>query len=555
MPQLNVIPVVEESIRQTGMQSGDGTIGASFVQALSFLVRTGDLIPPWWSKQRDKELHRLTKESNHLSGLFYLATTKLANIPMSFRAKDPTITAHVDEAISFTQRIQYASEFGEGLRLAMKKFIYDYMVFDNGAFLEIIGAGDPVGPIEGQPISVRHLDSTKCVRTGDPIYPVRYMARDAKWYRYHFTRVILMSQQPSGLQNMNSVGFGAASRCYEVAQVLRDQIQYKLEKMGSRPTSQIITAKGMETPQVVKAFMMAEELMNQLGLQRYAKNVILAGQDVEVGKIDLNNFEPFDEQIGTLMAMFSLAYIIGLDIRDIWPITGAKASDQIANMKARGRLPADFIGDVKQQADYKLCPPYLETHFDFQDDDEDMQRANIQDIRSRRVQRLMEGEAIDPEGQRRMLLADGDITREEFVRLQHADGKMEDGTSLGTLFYSPDPLVRALTTVVGFEFPTVFEENEPKEIKLAIQHSKARGYELLAATRSVSQKRKAQQSVAALDWLESEYDMMLMINAREALAEEQVEQQDNEEGSEDNAEDGEPDESEGRASDVRNAQD
>ena len=64
-----------------------------------------------------------------------------------------------------------------------------------------------------------------------------------------------------------------------------------------------------------------EELMNQLGLQRYAKQVVLAGDDIEVSKIDLNNFEPFDEQVGTLMAIYSLAYIIGLDVRDIWPIT------------------------------------------------------------------------------------------------------------------------------------------------------------------------------------------------------------------------------------------
>ena len=518
----NVIPLIDETIDMTAKVSSDGGLSPNIIQALSYVITTSSLIPPWWSKARDQQLHRVTKQSGHLSGLFYLATTKLSNIPLVFRAKDPTIISHVEEAERFTQQMYYVSEFGEGLRTSMKKFIYDYLVYDNGAFIEIIGAGDPAGPIEGRPLAVRHLDSQRCMRTGDPIYPIRYEGEDGKWYKFHFTRVIFMSQQPSGLARMNGVGFSAASRCFEIAQVLSDQLQYKLEKMGARPQSQIVAAKGMEAQQVIKSFMIAEELMNQLGLQRYAKQVVLAGPEIDIKKIDLNNFEPFDEQVGTLMAIYSLAYIIGLDVRDIWPVTGAKASDQIANMKARGRLPADFTADFKQQGDYKICPPYLEIHFDFQDDDEDMQRANIRDIRSRRVERLAQGDAIDDEGQRRMLLEDRDITREEFIRLQYANGKLENGIPVATLFYTTDPLIRALCTIEGFETPTVFADNDPEQIKTAIQLSLVSVYELLARTSSISQRRKAESALAALEWLEGEYNMMLMIQAREALAEERV---------------------------------
>ncbi len=522
MPRTNVIPLIDESVNLTAKVSADGGMAPSVVQALSYVITTSSLIPPWWSRSRDTELHRVTKQSGHLSGLFYLATTKLSNIPLVFRAKDPTVIAHVEEAEKFSQQMYYVSEFGEGLRVALKKFIYDYLIYDNGAFMEIIGPGDPSGPIEGRPLSLRHLDSTKCTRTGDPIFPVRYQGEDGQWYKFHFTRLVSMSQQPSGLARMNGVGFSAASRCFEIAQVLSDQLQYKLEKMGARPQNQIIVAKGMEVTDVVKSFMIAEELMDQLGLQRYAKQIVLAGSDIAIDKIDLNNFEPFDEQVGTLMAIYSLAYIIGLDVRDIWPVTGAKASDQIANMKARGRLPADFTADFKQQGDYKICPPYLEIIFDFQDDDEDMQRANIRDIRSRRVERLAAGDAIDSEGQRRMLLSDGDITREEFIRLQHSDGKLENGIPVATLFYTSDPLIRALCTIEGYETPTIFADNEAEIIKPAIQTSLVRVYELLAHTTSVSQKRKAESALAALEWLEGEYDMIIMLQAREAAAEERV---------------------------------
>lgn len=518
MAVANVIPLIEEEVNLTAVQEGDNFQGL-LAGAMSYLISTSELIPPWYSRTRDIALHRVTKQSNHLSGLFYLATTKLANIPMKFVAKDPTIISHVTEAENYTQQIELVSEFGAGFRQAMKKFIYDYLVYDNGAFMEIIGPGMANGPIEGKPIGLRHLDSTRCVRTGDPIYPVRFQGEDNKWYKFHFTRVIMMAQQPSGLMQMNGVGFSAASRCYEIAQVLGDQIQYKLEKMGTRPTNQIIVANNMEVADVTKAFLIAEELMSNLGLKIYKKQVILAGQDIEVDKIDLNNFEPFDEEVGTLMAMYALAYIIGLDIRDIWPITGAKASDQIANMKARGRLPADFTADFKQQGDFKICPPYMEIRFDFQDDDEDMQSANIRDIRSRRIERLTNTSAIDAEGQRRMLLADGDITREEFIRLQYAEGLTENGQPIAVCFFSTDPLIRALCTIEGFDEPTIFTDNDPEQIKAAVQRSKTRVLELLATTRSISQRKKAELAWAALDWLEGEYDIIMMANVREAAAE------------------------------------
>jgi len=124
-----------------------------------------------------------------------------------------------------------------------------------------------------------------------------------------------------------------------------------------------------------------------------------------------------------------------------------------------------------------------------------------------------------PEGQRRMLLADGDITREEFVRLQYSEGLTENGQPIAVCFFSPDPLVRALCTIEGFEEPTIFTDNDPEQIKAAIQRSKSKVLELLATTRSISQRKKAELSWAALDWLEGEYDIIMMANVREAVAE------------------------------------
>ena len=503
-----VVSTIEDDVSRV---RSDGDVGDGRMitfPAASYIIATGDLVPPWWSKHRDTELHRLIKQNNHLSGIAYAATTKLKNIPISFVPKNTTVSAHVSFAEQFTEVVRLVSEFGAGLRKALEKFLYDYFIFDNGGFMEVLGEGSPDGPIVGTPHGVRHLDSLRCTRTGDPIYPVVYeTAQNKKKYKLHFTRVISLSQQTSGMASMHGVGFSAASRSFEVGQVLADQLDYKLEKMGSRPASKIIVARGINTAEVLKSFMMAEELMDSLGLRRYAKTVVVGGDpDIGVDSVDLNNFEPFDEETGTLMAMYSLAYIWGLDVRDVWPIQGAKASDQVANMKARGRLPADFTADLKDQFDLKLCPPFLETKFDFQDDEEDQLKANNRDIRSRMVSRLAEVGAVDAEAQRRIMLEAGDITREEFIRQQYSNGKLEDGSPIAVLFYTNDNIIKPLLTLSGIEDPLVYEDNDKEDVIREIHVQRSAALQLLASTSSQAQSQRTLAALAALDWLENQYE-------------------------------------------------
>lgn len=503
-----VISTVEEDVKRAVLDGDSHEGQTATFPAMSYIIATGDLVPPWWSRTRDIELHRLVKQNNHLSGIAYAATTKLKNIPISFVPVNPSISAHVTYAERFTEMVRLSSEFGAGLRKALEKFLYDYFIFDNGAFFEVLGDGPSDGPILGPAHGVRHLDSLRCTRTGDLIYPVIYeTAKNHKRYKLHFTRVISMSQQTSGISTMNGIGFSAASRSFEIGQVLSDQLDYKLEKMGSRPASKIIVAKGIDTNEVIKSFMMAEELMDSLGLRRYAKTVVIGGDpDIDVSAVDLNNFEPFDEETGTLMAMFALAFIWGLDVRDVWPIQGAKSSDQVANMKARGRLPADFTADLKDQFDLKLCPSFLNTKFDFQDDEEDQLKAVNRDIRSRMVQRMSESGTLDQEAQRRMMLEAGDITRADFIRQQLDSGKLENGSPIAVLFFSDDKIIKPLLTLSGILDPLIYEDNDKEEVVKQIHIQKSAALKLLAETASRSQNQRALSAIAALDWLEQEYE-------------------------------------------------
>ena len=241
------------------------------------------------------------------------------------------------------------------------------------------------------------------------------------------------------------------------------------------------------------------------------------------------------------MAMFALSYIWGLDVRDVWPIQGAKSSDQVANMKARGRLPADFTADLKDQFDLKLCPPFLETKFDFQDDEEDQLKANNRDIRSRMVSRLAEVGAVDTEAQRRIMLEAGDISREEFIRQQLANGKLEDGSPIAVLFHTDDKIMKPLLTLSGIEDPLVYEDNDKESAIREIHIQQSAALELLASAPSMAQTKRALSVLAALDWLEEEYGKL---QRREEMLSEEEEsaEEGQEEGQEEEGEEGEEDE-------------
>ncbi len=474
------------------------------------LVSSGDSIPPWWTPARDKRLYELMIGSNHLSGLAYTALTKLANIPLQFLPRDRSITSQVDRAETFTAMIRGLSEGGEGMRIAMKRFILDYLVTDNGGFMEVMGDGPADGPIKGIPWGLKHLDSLRCRRTGDPKFPVAFLnPADGKRYKMFFSRIIYMAQQPMSLTRKNGVGLGSVSRSHLLAEVMTGQILYKMEKMGRRPGTKLFVGDGIAAEQMIAAFMAANTLQDNLGLEHFGMNVYIGGNAVSVAAHDLNNFDPFDEETGTLMAMYATAFCWGLKIQDIWPVQGGKASDQISNMQSRGRLPADFMGDLQEQLEYKLCPPFIKPVFYEQDDEQEMMQANIGDIRSRAVARTAEYQIIDAPAQRRLMMDNGEITRHEFVRQQLGDGLLEDGSPIATLFYVDDKLITDLLVLSGITNPLIFEENEPEQVIAQIHVQMTKAYEIMAGV-SVPRKRRAGEALAALEWLKGQYQHMIM---------------------------------------------
>jgi len=504
MADIGIDKLIDASVGNDVPEDVDGGISIA-----RWLVQTGETIPPWWSKSRDVYLSRVWKRNNHLSIAVYNTQAKIVGIPFRIRAVNESIPEHNEQAQVVSYLLSTASEFKKGFIAAYERFIEDLLTQDNGAFLEIIGDGSPDGPIIGSPLAVRHLDSSRCIRTGHPIYPVLYEDKDGVLYKLHWTRVIEMAQMPSARTDMNGVGFCAISRAIEIAQTLMDMIRYKQERLGSRPHNQLLVGQGITGRQIMEALFKTAQEADSRGLQRYGRTTAIGSErtDVSITKIDLNHLDPFDEQTGTTLGMYAIASAFGMDADELWPVGGRGTSKGDANlrrMRSRGRLPSQITGYIAMQFNLKFLPPHLRMEFDFKDDEEDQQRAIIRDIRGRNRERDLGTGSVNVRTARIAMLRDGDITRDIFDEMELADGRMPDGTSISLLFYDPDPFyVKHLRFL---ENPMLFEDNDAVEAIKQIQEARQGVLSEMATTGSNKKRAKARKALFALDWLEERYN-------------------------------------------------
>ena len=168
------------------------------------------------------------------------------------------------------------------------------------------------------------------------IYPNLWVYEnfDGKLYKIHESRVIAMSSLPSAQQRMYGVGFSALSRCINYAQVLTDILIYKQEKLGSRPKERLIVGRrGITAEDIARAFMVADDQMNSMGLTRYSKTVVVApnvrtsSAEIDISVEDLVDAgQIFDEGQSLMLGMNTIALALGVPTRWLWPATATGAT-------------------------------------------------------------------------------------------------------------------------------------------------------------------------------------------------------------------------------------
>lgn len=530
---------------------------------LPLFLRAGELIPPYWSRARDVELGRFWMREDHVASALGMFASKFSSIPLHIEPRDQGIKTHARQADALTAILNTASDFGQGWSSSFApRFIMDLLTQDNGAFAEVLGdAPEKVDRITGQRIrdtsqpregfyGLAHLDSQRCARTSSPIYPVIYQDVSGNLFRLHHTRVIYTSSLPSNRVRLNRVGFCALSRMINTVQHLWDISTMEQEELGSRPKRRIIIAKqGISAAEVGAAFQAADSVMDSQGLRRYSKNVVIGLRDqkptstnaIEIDVQDLHSaLAGEDKEMSITLGMFLIALALGIPPRWLWPAssTGATKADamyqHIAGMGGgighllmviRNLLGGDTLSDVLG----KPIGPQFEVVFDYQDDEQDRQQAEIRKLRSEAAEKNTMTGVWTVQVARQQALSAGDITEQQYEDMAMEDGRLSDGQEILNLFYTTDPVLRDMLALSVGDILNV-AANDRETVLQAIQD---RELEIRAALVNPSRPKEFEQArlaFAALQALRKLYMQPTPQQQRDGL--EKIEEQRQQDGQE-----------------------
>lgn len=409
-----------------------------------------ETVSGWWSELRDVQLREHTRNSDHVSGTVNTIREMMIAIPVYVRAKDTSIKAHVKQANQLTDALMDKTESrgntaSIGWGCGFGGFIQDFSEQDNGAIFAADGPGRPDKELIGLFTKLIHLDSARCQRTGHREYPIIYNDVNGKRYKLHHTRVIAMASMASTIQEMYGVGFCPVSRCINIAQNLMDISRYKQEKLGSRPKRGMVTIEGAQNKQVqavAAAIEMANEMMNNKGLSRYSDLPVI-GVPGPVNLIDFASLpDGFNELESTQLGMAVIALAFGVDMRQLafsFGVAGQTRADaEVQHAKMRGKGPGAILQEVTRQFNAKVLPPHLYLEFDYQDDEQDKQQADINKTRAEARSIYIASGTIDTRVTRQQMVATGDLSEAQYLDLELQDGRLEDGSPIESLFYLND---------------------------------------------------------------------------------------------------------------------
>lgn len=509
------------------------------VDVLSMFLRAGELIPPWWSRARDIELSRFWPRIDHVASAFSMFASKTTSIPIRVVPKDMSIKAHVKQADYYNAIIIDGADFGNGWHASLgPKFIMDFITQDNGAFIEVIGDApatrdlatgklrkDYSKPLIGPALGFAHLDSQRCERKGNQEYPVVYSDIDGSRYRLHHTRVMFASSMPSARARMYGVGYCALTRMINTAQHLLDLATSEQEELGSRPKRRLIVAEqGITGKDIASAFEQADIVMDNQGLSRYSRSVIIApkvaatsNNPIKITLHDLNLAMTGEvKEKSITLGMFLIALALNIPPRWLWPASssGATKADamfqHVAGMGGGiGHLLQVFKqmlgGDTLATAFGKPIPSHLQVIFDYQDDEQDKQQADIRETRSKVYSANIGSRVWDERVARLHALDTGDLTEQEFDDLELNDGRLPDGQDVLNLFLTTEPTLIGMLAISVGDVLNV-GANDAETVLEAIEDKLIEVRAILANPQRPKEFDLGKQALAALQALKALYE-------------------------------------------------
>lgn len=349
----------------------------------------GSEISPWWSEQRDRDLRQFVwREGNDILQGAVASMVKWGKT-LAWVCEGP------DRVVGRFQAVLSESEFGDGWGTLISKVLTDYYTQDKGASIEVIGAGNPDGPIQGPVLGLAHLDAQYVQPTGDSVYPILFNnVKTGTSHKIHTTRVIRLVDMPSPHEQMMGVGFSAVSRVIAASQVLLKLVRYKNEKLSDMPEAGLLVLNNIMPKAWEDVRAKHQRERRKLGQEIWSNIMTLFSIDpAQPATANFVSFatlpDGFNERDATDTYLNILALAFGVDKREFWPEgssgLGGNREAEVMAQKARGKGKGDIISAIERAINWKVLPQSVNFRFDFRDDEEDKLKAEINDIKVKSI--------------------------------------------------------------------------------------------------------------------------------------------------------------------------
>lgn len=386
---------------------GEGYIYGDYV--LSMAAQADD-IPLWgtYPAARDRKLRDFWPTEPILASALF--TTIARYVAFGYTLRGP------DRQVDIYNNVLEGAEFGGGWQTFATKMLLDCFTQDNAAWAEIIRTeDDPRAPV----VSLKHLDSGRCVRTGRAKEPIIYYDLEGNGHLMKWYQVMEWNEFPSPHEYARGSQYCALTRILKASQVMRDILVYMSEKMSGRFHRAIHIVGGIQHKTISDAMNANRFDADSSGLRRFVLPVVIAALDptktVSKETIELASLpDGFDYDVQLKWYINQLALGFGADYQDYAPLPGgglgSAQQSEILHLKARGKGPRLFMKMVENKFNYHgILPRSVKMFYGDQDIAEDMQNARLRLTRAQERAVRIKSNEITPEMARQLAADAGDL--------------------------------------------------------------------------------------------------------------------------------------------------
>lgn len=377
---------INQTIRQSVQEFPPAVnTGAFFAQTVR-----GPLLPPYGTKDRDRVLRLLFRQEFNtlIQGTVSAIVKKFITTPWEITGDKKQLvwlpnTQGQLKSISAVEHFQLVlqnAQFGAGWEFFASRFLEDFFTQDFGAVLELIGPGEPIGPIEGPVMGVAQLDAGRCFITGNPFYPIMYFSLiSGALHRMHSGRIVRFVDSPSPDERFFGIGLCALSRAVAISMRQIYMQQYIQARVDDKPTPGINLWNGItdQNMQLVLQKYVTEQEKDQLPVFGKMLNLFSINFDrpLELQQIAFSQVpEKFDWVNYNSLDVDAVALAFGIDRQELWELAGrglgSGAQSEILAQKARGKMIGFLFQNFERMINRRILPKDYEFKFNYRDENE-----------------------------------------------------------------------------------------------------------------------------------------------------------------------------------------